>query len=191
MVIGIFGKSGSGKSTVCAYLKEKGFYLIDADKLGHNILKKGEEGYRKVIEAFGRSFLEENGEINRKKLGKYVFENNKADILSSISHPIIDRIVENEIKNSQNSNNNTVIDGALLCNTRIKDMCDIMILIKSDYCARRIEIRDSIPKEEAENRLNSQKIADTADIIIENNGTIDELLNKTDEVLRKEIPDYE
>ena len=50
MVIGIFGKSGSGKSTVCEYLKKKGFYVIDADKLGHKILKKGEEGYKKVVD---------------------------------------------------------------------------------------------------------------------------------------------
>ena len=129
MVIGIFGKSGSGKSTVCEYLKKKGFYVIDADKLGHQILKKGEEGYIKVLEAFGDSFLDENEEIDRKKLGKYVFENKKAPLLSSISHPIIGRLVEEEIKKSKNSHTNTIIDAALLCNTRIKDMCDKLILI--------------------------------------------------------------
>ena len=96
MVIGIFGKSGCGKSTVCEYLRKKGFYVIDADKLGHKILKKGEEGYKKVVDAFGDSFLDENLEIDRKKLGKYIFENKKADILSSISHPIIDRDLRQE-----------------------------------------------------------------------------------------------
>lgn len=191
MVIGIFGKSGSGKSTVCQYLKEKGFYVIDADKLGHQILKKGEEGYKKVVEAFGDSFLNDEKEIDRKKLGKYVFENKKADILSSISHPIIDRLVENEIKKSKISNTDTVIDAALLCNTRIKDMCDLLILIKSDNLIERIKLRDNITEELANNRLLSQNITECADIIIENNGTLEELFSKTDEVLRKEIPHYE
>lgn len=191
MVIGIFGKSGSGKSTVCEYLKGKGFYVIDADKLGHRILKKGEEGYKKVLEAFGDSFLDENMEIDRKKLGKYVFENKKSDILSSISHPIIDKLVENEIKESKNSHTNTVIDAALLCNTRIKDMCDKLILIKSDNLVERIKARDNITEEMANNRLASQNIAECADIIIENNSTLEELFLKTDEVLRKEIPHYE
>lgn len=191
MVIGIFGKSGSGKSTVCEYLKKKGFYVIDADKLGHQILKKGEEGYSKVIEAFGDSFLDENKEIDRKKLGKYIFENKKAHILSSISHPIIDRLVENEIKKSKISHTNTVIDAALLCNTRIKDMCDKLILIKSDNLIERIKARDNITDEMANNRLSSQDIKECADIIIENNGTKEDLFLKTDEFLRKEIPQYE
>ena len=183
MIIGIFGKSGSGKSTVSKYLEEKGFYYIDADKLGHIILKKGNEGYEKVIEAFGTSFLDENGEINRKMLGKYVFENKKADIMSKISHPIIDSMVENEIKISEKTHTNTVIDGALLCNTRIKDMCDLMILIKSDNCVERIKSRDGITADLAENRLNSQNISESADIILENNGTIEELYEKVDEIL--------
>ena len=191
MVIGIFGKSGSGKSTICEYLKKKGFYVIDADKLGHQILKKGEEGYIKVIEAFGDSFLDERKEIDRKKLGKYVFENKKASLLSSISHPIIDRLVEAEIKKSKNSHTNTVIDAALLCNTRIKDMCDKLILIKSDNLVERIKARDNLTDEMANNRLLSQDIKECADIIIENNASLEELFLKTDEVLRKEIPHYE
>lgn len=191
MIIGIFGKSGSGKSSVCEYLSKKGFYVIDADKLGHKILKKGEEGYEKVINAFGSSFLENDGEINRKKLGKYVFENKKADILSSISHPIIEKLVEKEIKTASASHNNIIIDGALLCNTKIKNMCELLILIKSDRCVERIKKRDGISEETATARLASQSISDTADIIMENNGAIEELYKKTDEFLRKEISDYE
>ena len=75
MVIGIFGKSGSGKSTVCEHLKKKGFYIIDADKLGHTILKKGNKGYDAVIKTFGSDFLDNNLEIDRKQLGEYIFKN--------------------------------------------------------------------------------------------------------------------
>lgn len=191
MIIGIFGKSGSGKSTVCDYLSKKGFCVIDTDKLGHKILKKGEEGYEKVVTAFGNSFLENDGEINRKKLGKYVFENKKADILSSISHPLIEKLVEKEIKTASTSHNNIIVDGALLCNTKIKNMCELLILIKSDRCVERIKERDGISGETATARLASQSISDTADIIIENNGATEELYKKTDEFLRKEISDYE
>ena len=191
MVIGIFGKSGSGKSTLCKYLEKKGFYIIDADVIGHNILKKGEKGYFAVTEVFGKEFLDDNGEINRKKLGKYVFEEKKADLLSSVTHPIIDKHVYEEIENSKKAYNNIVVDGALLCNTAIKDMCDILILIKSEKCAERITKRDGITAELAESRLASQQIADTADIVIENNGTTDELYAKTDTLLKGMNISYE
>lgn len=187
MVVGVFGKSGSGKSTLCKYLEEKGFYYIDADKLGHFILKKGEVGYSEIISHFGSDFLDENGEIIRKKLGNYIFENNLGDTLSKITHPIIDSLVEKEIFDAENTHNNIVVDAALLCNTRIKDMCDKLILVKSDNCVERIIKRDNLEINQAKNRLNSQNIQENAHIIIENNGTKEEFLKKIDEIIRKEF----
>jgi len=67
----------------------------------------------------------------------------------------------------------------------------LLILIKSDKSIERIISRDSITERMANNRLLSQNISDCADIIIENNGTLEALFLKTDEVLRKEIPHYE
>ena len=184
MVIGIFGKSGSGKSTLCKYLEEKGFCIIDGDKIGHTILKKGNKGYSAVIEAFGCEFLTENKEIDRKRLGEYVFKNNMGDLLSKITHPIITEHIAEKIKEAELKKLNVAVDAALLCNTPVKDICDVLILIKSENCKERITKRDGITDDMAESRLRNQNISENADFIIENSGTIEELYEKTDEILK-------
>lgn len=191
MIVGIYGKSGSGKSTLCKYLHKKGFYIIDTDVLGHNILKRGNEGYSAVINAFGKDFLDSHGEIDRKKLGAYVFSEHKADLLSALTHPIITKAVEEEIKRAQTLGKNIAVDGALLHTTKIKDMCNIMILVKSGSCISRIEKRDDLDENSAKKRIESQNIPETAEYIIENDSTLQEMFDKADEILKGMNIDYE
>ena len=73
MLIGITGGIGSGKSVLCDVARDMGFYVISADKIGHDILRKGSSAYNEVVEIFGEGILSENGEIDRKKLGRLVF----------------------------------------------------------------------------------------------------------------------
>jgi dephospho-CoA kinase len=94
-VIGLTGGIGSGKSEIAAFLKELGAGVIDADKVGHEILNPGKPGWHKVIETFGKDICDQTGKIDRKKLAKIVFQNSDAvDKLNQITHPLI----LNEIK---------------------------------------------------------------------------------------------
>jgi dephospho-CoA kinase len=90
IVIGLTGNIGTGKSTVAGMLKELGAAVLDADKLGHEILKRGEPAYGEVVAEFGEKVLAADGEIDREKLAKAAFANREAlDKLNAITHPRI------------------------------------------------------------------------------------------------------
>ncbi len=82
-VIGLTGGIGSGKSTVSQFLAELGAAIVDADKAGHEAFKPGTEAWREVVAAFGRQILTPDGDIDRGKLGKIVFDN--AESLSQLN----------------------------------------------------------------------------------------------------------
>ena len=91
--IGITGSIACGKSTVSNYLRDKGYTIIDADKLGHTALTD-DEVREKLEKSFGLRIIE-NNEISREKLGKLVFGNEEnLKILNSIVHPYIRNIGE-------------------------------------------------------------------------------------------------
>ncbi len=90
MVLGVCGKIASGKSEVLKILREKGFYCVEADKIVHDLYKKGAQGARKIEVVFGKKFLKENGEVDRLKLRDEVFEDeNKLKLLNDIIHPVV------------------------------------------------------------------------------------------------------
>ena len=103
-IIGITGMLASGKSSVCKRLEGLGAYRLDADKLGHLAYvpktPDHEEGpaYRQVIEHFGEDIVDDNGFINRKKLGGKVFANpDERQKLEQIVWPAIQSMVEKEV----------------------------------------------------------------------------------------------
>jgi dephospho-CoA kinase len=92
IVIGLTGGIGSGKSTISRYLEEFGAGVIDADKVGHEVLKNGTPAWKDVIEQFGGGVLGADGEIDRKTLGQMVFGN--AEARERLNHIMWRRIWE-------------------------------------------------------------------------------------------------
>lgn len=158
MIIGLMGYSGSGKSTFANLLKNLGAYVIDADEIGKNLLKKGSPALKKVIEVFGEEYLLSDGSLNRKKLGDKVFNSEKSlELLNSITFPQIERETEEKIKGSKEKV--TVVDCALLCDMKIISLCDEVIFfdIPKDLLIERIIKRDNISEETAKGRLKRQE----------------------------------
>lgn len=178
MIIGVMGMSGSGKSTFCSYLKELGAEVIDADKIAREVLEKGTEGLKEIEEKFGSEVIFPDGSLNRKKLGSIVFNDCKMlEILNSITTKRIDNEIIKRAKES--SSGFIVIDCPMLHNIDAKDICDKIVLVKApvEVMAERIVKRDNLTYEGAKARISAQEsdFHKYADIVIENNGTPEDL----------------
>ena len=73
MIVGLTGNIATGKSTVLAYLRRKGAYIIDADRLAHAAMLPSGPAYAAVVAAFGAGIVTEDGQIDRPALGRIVF----------------------------------------------------------------------------------------------------------------------
>jgi len=109
-VIGLTGGIGSGKSTVSRFLAELGAVIIDADKVGHEVLENDSEAWQQVADAFGRHIVTPDGEIDRKKLGRIVFKSPEAlSRLNRIMHSRIYDVVEPQLEQHQKQGANVVV----------------------------------------------------------------------------------
>lgn len=185
-IIGITGNSGSGKSVVSEVISEKGGFIIDADKIAHDIILKGNVAYDEIIKGFGNDILNDDGQIDRKKLGNKVFNNKKSlELLNSITHKHIVEIIKKKIDEERNNSHSCIIvDAPLLIETNLHTLCSKVWLVYADREKRiqRIIKRDGISRELAEARIKNQtpydKLKKYAHIITDNSGDDIEELKK-------------
>lgn len=187
MIIGITGSIACGKSTVSNYLKSKGYVVIDADKIGHEALDN-EYVREKLVVAFGKE-IQENNKIDRQKLGNLVFGNNSnLNILNSIIHPEIRKMILEEI-NKNKDKEIIFIDIALLFEAKFDDLVDkiIVVYVDENIQLTRLMKRNSITQEEALNRIKSQMSSiekvKLADYTINNNLDVTNTYIQIDKVL--------
>lgn len=151
-LIGITGKTGTGKSTIATTLAQKlaGQY-VDIDKIGHQATSDPIIA-KKLCNVFGNELLNENGNIDRKKLGNIVFsDTDKMQILTDITWEYMKQELDKILLQKQQY---FVFDWALLPKVNFWDMCDIKILVTSDDAMRKKRIleRDHISEEYLEKR---------------------------------------
>ncbi len=146
-VIGITGKSGSGKTTFASLLaKRLNCKHIDVDKIGHQALYRPEI-LGVLCEKFGTKILDENGNLDRKKIGDIVFTHkNKMQELSDITWNFMQQQLDYILSQDDDT---IVLDWILLPHSRYWEMCDSKILVKSDDTARKNMVmeRDNISEE--------------------------------------------
>ena len=150
--IGLTGPTGAGKSYVCNILKQKGFNVVDCDKIARDIVNKGSPVLDKLSDTFGKDILID-GELDRKMLAKRAFDNREhTDLLNSITHPVI----YEECK--KQSEYLTVLDASQLFEAGMQDDCYkiIGVLADKDVRINRIVSRDNITEQEAKLRMSAQ-----------------------------------
>ncbi|HOR86201.1 MAG TPA: dephospho-CoA kinase [Bacillota bacterium] len=190
MVIGLTGGIASGKSTVSAKLKELGAAIIDVDILARSVVSKGEIAYNRIIQCFGESILLPNGEINRKRLGSIVFsDKKKLALLNGITHPEIISRVKERIRELKTAGNSViVVDAAILIEMGLYKYVDSVWVVAADreIQIKRLIERDKFDYRDSEKRINSQFTDDVrkkyADIVIDNNESIETLSKKIEEL---------
>ena len=189
MNIGITGSIACGKSTVSDYLIAKGYTIIDADKLGHVALTS-DDVKRKLAEKFGDKILE-NNEISREKLGKLVFGNDdNLKILNSIIHPKIKELIL-KLQEEHKDKNLVFLDIALLYEANFVDLVEkvAVVYVDEDVQLERLMTRNSLSKEEAIKRIESQmsprEKAALGDFVINNSYSKEDTFQQIDEILEK------
>ena len=189
MNIGITGSIACGKSTVSDYLIAKGYTVIDADKLGHVALTSNDVK-RKLSEKFGDEILE-NNEISREKLGKLVFGNDdNLKILNSIIHPRIKELIL-KLQDDHKDEDLVFLDIALLYEANFVDLVEkvAVVYVDKDVQLERLMTRNSLSKEEAlkriESQMSPQEKASLGDFVINNSYKKEDTFQQIDEILEK------
>lgn len=97
-IIGLAGFMGSGKSLAGHFFEKLGAAFIDADDVVDDLYQQGNEGYRKLVNYFGDEFLKKDGEIDRKKLADFLFDDkHKLRIVNDLIHPIVTAEIQKRI----------------------------------------------------------------------------------------------
>ena len=148
------GGIATGKSSVAKIFKEFGFYIIDADKIAHNIL---DSSYLNIRELFGTKYIE-NQKVNRKELGRLIFSNSLAkQKLEELLHPLIYQEIERLSIEQDSYKKPYIIDIPLFFETnRYPIDKSIVVYTPSQTQLRRLIKRDSSTIKEAQQRINSQ-----------------------------------
>jgi len=189
-VIGLTGGIGSGKSTVSRFLAELGVVILDADKVGHEAFKPESEVWQEVVAAFGRQILTPSGDIDRKKLGEIVFSNDEALArLNQIMHPRMYDMVKAQLEEYQRQEVDVVVlEAPLLIEAGWTSLVDeVWVTVASESTVlRRLKEQVGLSRQEALARIRSQLSSEErvkqADVVINNDGDLDELRAKVDKL---------
>ena len=189
--MGLTGGLACGKSFVGEALAQLGCHLLQADRLGHEVLLAGGEAYAPVVREFGSGVLGADGEIDRRALAAQAFEKpERLALLTSFVHPPGQRLEEEWLARvaAEDPRGIAVVEAAILIETGSYRGFDKLIVVACDeeLQVQRSIKRDGASREEVLARLSHQMpLAEKrkfADFIIDTSGTKDETLRQTREV---------
>ena len=190
MLVGLTGGIGSGKSLAGDFFKSKKIDVIDADDLAYIALAKEGKGYKNFLDVFGKTFLDENSEIDRKALREYIFKNPEMkNKLESIVHPIVQDGILDFIKKSQSRYRIIIVP--LIAETKSSSFYDRVLAIE---CEKEIQVeraskRDSSNEKQILKIIKSQASTEDrnkiANDVIKNNGTKEEFIKLLEDVHTK------
>ena len=182
--VGLTGGIACGKTNALAEFERLGVYGIDADQIGHEVIQPDGSAYGEVVEKFGHEILNENGTIDRSRLGKIIFSNESRRLdLNQIVHPHILVEVERVLRSLEDDLSTlrptlAMVDAALMIETGAYKRYDVILVV---YChqeiqLRRLMTRDGLGESEALLRIGSQmplleKIR-YADFVIDNSSRL-------------------
>jgi dephospho-CoA kinase len=177
----VTGPIASGKDTFIGMLKTRETKVIDADKIGHEILRNNASVRREIADEFGSQVLSKKGAIDRKKLGKQVFhDRHNLKKLERLLHPLMKKAILREIKSS--GKRVTVVNAALLREIGLLPEMDVVISVIASKKNRLARLMKKTNRRQAMNKMASQRglrsYIDEADIVIRNDSGLRELKDK-------------
>ena len=178
MVIGLTGSIGTGKSEAARQLEALGASIISADQVGHEAYTPNTEAWEQVVAAFGDDILQDDGEIDRRKLGAVVFSDpGQLEKLNQIMHPRMARMVADKIEELRDQGAEVVVvEAALLFEAGWDSLVEEVWVTDSteQVVIERLKQRNGMSEEEARKRISSQmgrtERLERSDYVIENSG---------------------
>ncbi len=189
-VIGLTGNIGSGKTTVLRMLEQLGAKAIDADALVHEVVRKGTPVWQAIVDSFDQDILTDQGEIDRRKLGSLVFNDDEAlKRLEKIIHPAADKRFREIIRQSEEPV--IAVEAIKIIESRIYAELDALWLVicpAEERLGRLLKTRD-VNEEDVNRRLRAQMPAEQqaklADVVIDNGGTLEQTWEQVEREWRR------
>ena len=173
MILGITGGTGCGKTTLLTCIGSQGGLILDCDAIYHDLLRTDPALLGAIEKRFPGTV--ENGVLQRKKLGKLVFSDEKAlNDLNQITHSAVKAEVLRRLAHKPKL---AAIDAIGLFEGGLAELCDVTVAVTApeEDRIRRLMIRDGIDRDYAKRRIATQKSAEwfreRCDFCLENNGT--------------------
>ena len=178
LVIGLTGSIGTGKSESARQLEALGASVISADQVGHEAYTPNTDAWEQVVATFGDGILQEDGEIDRRKLGAIVFsETAQLDKLNAIMHPRMARMVSDKIETLRTEGIDVVVvEAALLFEAGWDSLVEEIWVTDTpeEIVIERLKQRNGLSEEEARKRISSQmdrsERIERSDFVIDNSG---------------------
>ena len=195
MVIGLTGSIGTGKSEAARQLEALGASIISADQVGHEAYTPNTEAWEQVVDAFGDDILQDDGEIDRRKLGAVVFSDpGQLEKLNQIMHPRMARMVADKIEELRDQGGEVVVvEAALLFEAGWDSLVEEVWVTDSteQVVIERLKQRNGMSEEEARKRISSQmgrtERLERSDYVIENSGDMATLGNTIKELWNRRV----
>jgi dephospho-CoA kinase len=189
LLVGLTGGIGSGKSTVAWMLERHGAVVFDADVLAREAVEPGTPGHDAVVERFGPNVLLPGGALDREALGSIVFADPAARRdLEAIVHPEVRRLFAEGCERYRGTDAVVVFGAPLLVETGMHTAFDVLIVVAAPV-EQQVErlLRDrAMPEAAIRARIDAQlPLADkieVADVVVDNDGSIDDLQAQVDAV---------
>jgi dephospho-CoA kinase len=191
LLVGLTGGIGTGKSTVARMLEKRGAVVFDADVLARQAVAPGTPGFDQVVERFGPNVLAPGGGLDREALGSIVFSDPAARRdLEGIVHPEVRRMFAEGCEEYRDSDRVVVFSAPLLVETGMHTAFDLLIVVSAPVATQieRLMRGRGMAERDVQARIAAQlpleAKAEVADILVDNEGTLEDLEGRVDRVWR-------
>ena len=191
LVVGITGGIGSGKSAVTDRLADLGITIVDADVAARVVVEPGQPALQAIADHFGSDVIQEDGSLDRAALRKIVFEHpDERQWLESITHPAIREEIIRQLQSADSPY--VVLSSPLLIEASQNSFVDLVVVVdvsESTQLERTMKRDDNsadLVRQIMAAQLNREERLRAADLIIDNDGNLEELHQHVD-ALHKQL----
>jgi dephospho-CoA kinase len=191
LTVGLTGNVASGKTTVADRWREAGVTIVDADRLGHEVLEEDAEAREALVAEFGPGILEPGGAIDRAALGDAAFASPaRVARLNAIVHPPLLERLDRELEQAREAGAVlAVVDAALVFEFGLGEVLDVLVLVTAPASVREERLSGSRGMDAErfrrvmETQIPDEEKVEACDYVILNDGSIDRLRERADAVL--------